>query len=146
MAQISTVAIPAYTIPKTLTSRQGRSITMDFSPTQLTANVTSGDNILIATLRKDARILDVGVRLVGIAGTAGAFVTLRTTENSVSSNLTAGLNVTTSGSISMGFASPIVDNRYVKTLELLVGGGSIDSTATGLVEVTVHYDFFKMSG
>lgn len=146
MAQISTVALPNYTIPKTVQQRQSRTVTFDFSPTQLAANVTQGDNILCMTLRKDARINDCGVRVVGVAGLTGAFVTLRSTENSVSSLLTNPVSVTQSGSCGQVVAQPIVNTAYVKTIELLVGGNSVDCTATGIIEVTIGYDFYKLAG
>lgn len=146
MAQISTVALPQYTIPKTKTSRQARSIVMDFSPTMFTADVTVGDNILIATLPKDARIISAGIRLTGIAGAVNGFCQLRSTENSVSTAITDPLSTTYSGSILQSVASPAITPTFVKTVELLIGGGSIDRTTTGIIEITIHHDFLRLAG
>lgn len=145
MAQISTVALPAYTIPKPVVHGAPRTITTRFSPTELSANVTSGDNILLATLGKLDQVVGGSVRIIGIAGASLCFVQARITENSVSYNITNPVSATVSGSI--GFIAPApVDSRYVKTWELVVGGGSIDSTATGIVECTIHLDNYQEAG
>lgn len=147
MAQISTIALnPTRDIPKSDFDKQGKSITTRFSPTELTANVTSGDNLLIATLPKYARIIEAGVRFLGTSGLSLSFVTLQSNENSTVTLLTNPLSSTTAGSVPMRVAPPSVDLTYVKTLELLVGGNSIDNTATGIIECYVHYDQFKEAG
>lgn len=147
MAQITTVALdPTRDIPKTTTRRQARSLTTRFSPTELAANVTSGDNILLATLPKDCRVIEAGVRMLGTSGLSLSFVTLQHNENSTIVLLCNPLSATTAGSIGMRTAPPSNTTTYVKTLELLVGGNSIDSTATGIIECFVHYDFYKEAG
>lgn len=146
MAQITTVALPQYTIPKTKPSRQARSITTRFSPTELAANVTSGDTILLATLSKDARVIASGVRMVGVSGLSLAFVNLQVNENSTIFTLTNPLSATTAGNVGQNSAPPTCVTTYTKALELLVGGNSIDSTATGIIEVSVHYDYYAEAG
>lgn len=146
MAQITSAAIPQYTIPKTKTSRQARSIVFDFTPTSFSANVTNGDNILLVTLPKDARIISAGVRVAGAVGTANAYVQLQATENSVTTPLTEPMGVSYANAAIQIVASPFVDPTKVKTLELLVGGGSIDRTVTNAIEITLHHDFLRLAG
>ena len=146
MAQISTVAVSRKNIPKGEVQNQARGISRSFTPTSFSANVTSGDNILICNLDKDARIIGASVSISGAVGLAGGFCQLRVTENSVSTPLTEPLSTTYAGTVGMTAATPSVDRRYTKTVELLVGGNSIDSTATGTIEVTIHHDFYKAAG
>lgn len=146
MAQITTVLLPPYTIPKAITSEQHRSITSRFSPTEFAANITTGDRLAIATLPKDAEIIAAGVRFLGVSGNSLAFVTLQSNENSTMSLLTNPLSATMAGSIGMISAPPSVDTSYVKTLELLVGGADLDSTATGIIVVTCQYRFYQEAG
>jgi len=146
MAQITTVLLPPYTIPKTKPSQQSRNITMQFSPTELAAAVTSGDTIAIVTLPKDAQVYEGGVRFLGVSGLSLSYVTLQVNENSTVSQLTNPLSAAAAGSAGMITAPPAVDDRYVKTVELLVGGGSIDNTATGICVVSVNYNFYNEAG
>lgn len=146
MAQITTVALRQNTILKPGLSSPAYTITTRFSPTELAANVTSGDTILLATLPKDTRILDAGVRVLDAVGLANGFITARIQENSVNYTITNPVSTTYSGSAAIVSAPPPVDGRYVKSWELVIGGNSIDSTATGIIECTVHVNRYGESG
>lgn len=146
MANITTVELQYYTIPKPNLTRREQTITTRFSPTELSADVTNNDVIVLATLGKHAQVITAGVRVIGAIGEANSFVQAQIIENSTAYTLTNPLAATYSGSAVMVSAPPPVDSAYAKTWGIKVGGAAIDNAATGICEATIRIDDYVEAG
>lgn len=147
MAQITTVKLPSYNTPKlerVVGARQ--TITTRFSPTELSASVTSGDSIVLATIPKYARVTGAGLRVVGSVSAAEGWMQGRILENSTAYVITNPVGGTSSNSGSMVAAPPPVDKSYAKDWEIFVAGNSVLNTATGIIEATLVMDYYAEAG
>lgn len=146
MAQITTVKLASNTFPKKELSQPFPTITTRFSPTELSADVSSGDAIVLADLPKRARVIGAGVRVIGAVGEANCFLQAQINENSTTYKITDPLSATYSGSAAMVSAPPPVNDDYIKSWELLIAGGNFDNSATGILEATIRYEEYVEAG
>lgn len=145
MATITTLRVARSNQPHPDINRPARSFRMKFSPTELATDVSSGDYVALGELPKDANVITASLRLTGVASENGGWLQLALNENSTISNLTQPMSSTYSGQGAF-IASPATVTTYVKTLQLYVGGGNLDTAATGIVEVNCFYDVYKDAG
>lgn len=146
MAQLTTKKLAYYDVPTSIKGKGFNTITWVLDPTRLSADVTSGDNILIATIDKNARVVGASIRTTDTdAMDSPGFLQLQITENGVSTAITPPVTSIAANSVAQAQAPPAVDTRYTKTLELVVGGAAINQGCTtgALIIVNCTYDYYK---
>ena len=145
MAQITTVAL-ATRDTKNYVGSFTR-VAHSFYATQLSANVTNGDRILIMTLPANSAIVGGSLRVTGTTGvTAIAHLqTLEPTSNNIALSPTSGAAAAPSIALNTLLTqahSPITSVTGTRDVEYNIATGSFSSTvASIIVYVDIEYAF-----
>ena len=149
MAQITTAMLLARDVKQYTNSITN--IFNTFSPTVISATVTNGDRVLIATLPANAKIVGASIQLLGTSAVTG-IVHLQTTEptgNTIALTPTSGAPAAPSVALATMMTQPHVGRvtgtlsvTGTRDLELVVASGSLSVTNGLIWSVECQYAFF----